>query len=94
MEVFFAWEKLRVVFNAIYGAGIFCFMSGLKGPLPENFVAQIATITFLVNATISMGSVFEGYLCWMGARRMPAKVAAAVTVNAASIMILVIWQHG
>jgi hypothetical protein len=90
MAVFFAWEKLRVLFNALYALALCYVTSGLRG-IDERFFVFLLIVVLLLNAVFSVGPVVEGYLCWFGSKRLFARWLALVAVNLGVAGIFVIW---
>jgi hypothetical protein len=72
MEVFFAWEKLRLAYNALLavtGIG----MMILKAEFSPLIVVFAAGPILLANLCFCVGPVAEGYLCWFGLPRRPVR---------------------
>jgi hypothetical protein len=72
-EVFFAWERLRVGYNAVLlGFGVGWLL--LFGP-PTHllFWPRLLEEAVIANLAFCAGPVAEGYLCWVGFPRRPAR---------------------
>ncbi len=68
MEVFFAWEKLRLAFNALLLViVVFMMLRAGFNPLAIVFFGEDAV---LANLCYCVGPVAEGYLCWLGLPRI------------------------
>ena len=90
MEVFFAWEKLRLVFNGLL-VTIAVAMMIHKLAFSPLIAILGAYPALLANLGFSLGPIAEGYLCWFGMQRSAARwcvfglgslVAAVFTVEA------------
>jgi len=72
MSVFFAWEKLRIVYNLLLIALVVIEL-GIEGTLitlPLLFGGAVAA-----NICFCVGPVAEGYLCCIGVERIRARLA-------------------
>ena len=71
MEVFFAWEKLRLLYNGLLILLVMA-MAVKSGFSP--FVGVMFGLHALVaNLCFSAGLVVEGYLCWLGLPRQTCR---------------------
>src|SRR4051812_765664 len=66
MEVFFAWEKLRVAYNVILVAVTVVKLLNTK----DDWGLQPLV---MANVAFCVGPVAEGYLCWLGVKRPSAR---------------------
>jgi hypothetical protein len=88
MEVFFAWEKLRLIYNALLIIVVLAMLlQAGSSPLTAVFFALHA---LAANLFFCAGPVGEGYLCWIGVSRQSSRwivfcfgcvVAIALTVD-------------
>jgi NhaP-type Na+/H+ or K+/H+ antiporter len=79
MQVFFAWEKIRVFWNLL----IFILLGLVLRCSPREFFLFL--IAF--NICFCTGPAIEGYLCWIGVPRLAARVVGVVLVT--GVMVLV-----
>lgn len=86
MEVFFAWEKLRVLFNIV---AIINILLGPKILLPLSpFNSEMFLLALLMaNVFASIGPTGENYLSWFGFRR----TAARIIMFASLAILLLLW---
>ena len=87
MEVFFAWEKLRIVFTVFYlialsVAPAFLFFGG-----DQFTVGRVLLVLVSANLLICIGPAGENYLCWFGLRRGVARIIIYAILN----VLLLIW---
>jgi hypothetical protein len=73
MEVFFAWEKLRILYNGL-------LIVAVLGVALKSGYSMLAGIFFLepaiyANLGFCAGPVAEGYLCWFGLPRRTCRWA-------------------
>jgi hypothetical protein len=73
MAVFFAWEKLRIVYNLLLMGVVLSL--GLAAGKNHNiaFWVNMACQGFMANVCFCAGPVAEGYLCWIGCERRVAR---------------------
>jgi hypothetical protein len=71
MDVFFAWEKLRLFYNAI----MILVTLGLTVYAQANPLAAVVFVgeALLANICFSVGPIVEGYACWFGLPREYAR---------------------
>jgi hypothetical protein len=68
-EVFFAWEKLRLAYNAI----LTIVVLGRIGSVALDFVPHLLEAAIMANICFCVGPVAEGYLCWLTLHRRAAR---------------------
>ncbi len=89
MEVFFAWEKLRLIYNGVLVviAVVVC------GPPVVLMIGEAILGAIAANLMFCAGPVGECYLAWWGVPRLAARwvlfvlgmvVSAGITMNAAA----------
>jgi hypothetical protein len=93
VAVFFAWETLRLCYNAtlIIIALAMGSFTGIVGS--HLFWAPCIYGAFLCNICFCVGPVIEGYLCWFGANRLAVRCflfVSAVLLSVA-IEIVAVW---
>jgi len=98
MRVFFAWERLRLLFNLLLIAVTVSYaVLSSKATHPVFWVKAVSE-GVLANVCFCAGPVAEGYLCWLGVPRVPARwfVFVCGTVLAITLAIHAIqqWQLG
>jgi len=71
LEVFLAWERLRVMYNVVL-ATLVLVGAGNDWNAPE-FPWQLAYAAFLANVCFCLGPVAEGYLVLLRANRRVAR---------------------
>src|SRR5262249_46847410 len=90
MDVFVAWEKLRLLYNLILVAAVALFLNPvvflLSLPIFLPFLLEGALIA---NIGFCAGPVAEGYLCLLGMSRRP--VRALVFVCGTLVAIGLTW---
>lgn len=91
MQVFFAWEKLRVLYNVILITGLLAKYSGMRGGLGDRWLWDFCFFLFLTNACVSTGPVIEGYLCYFGLPRRAARWISFLVVTAGSLWLVTWW---
>jgi hypothetical protein len=67
LHLFFRWEKLRLIYNAILGLETIAFFV-IRSPsqsLPE-VIFWLVILAFLANLCFCLGMVLNGYTEWMG----------------------------
>jgi hypothetical protein len=74
MQVFFAWEKLRLIYNIVlvFTAVLICWPI-----LPFIFVETLGA-ALIANVMYCAGPVAECYLCWFGVPRLIARAIVFV----------------
>ena len=70
MQVFFAWEKLRIIYNIVLVA-IVLVMCGRAIPF---IIGEALASALAANLMFCAGPVAECYLHWLGVPRVPARV--------------------
>ena len=70
MAVFFAWEKLRLVFNFLLFGMMLCYFNPLESPFLAGRAVELAVAA---NLCFCAGPVVENYLCWLAFPRKPPK---------------------
>src|SRR5262249_45571426 len=60
MEVFIAWERLRLLYNAILVVSVLLHLKSLLGLFHASFLLEAA---LAANVCFCAGPVAEGYLC-------------------------------
>jgi hypothetical protein len=70
MQVFFAWEKLRIVYNLLLALLVLSIRGSDVFDLLPNFIEA----AILANVCYCVGPVAEGYLCLLGLKRIPARL--------------------
>ena len=78
MQVFFAWEKLRVVYNGILLVHLFAKLSKISRN--EFRTGEFLNFLLVINLFLSTGPVVEGYLCWLRVPRTMARWVAFLLV--------------
>jgi hypothetical protein len=68
MEVFFAWEKLRLLYNGLLIVAVLIRFQFILEVIP--FFVEPA---IYANLCFCAGPVAEGYLCWFGLPRQPCR---------------------
>jgi len=68
MEVFFAWEKLRILYNGLLIVAVLIRFEFILEVIP--FFVEPA---IYANLCFCAGPVAEGYLCWFGLPRQPCR---------------------
>jgi hypothetical protein len=68
VQVFFAWERLRLVYNLAL-AGVFVGWVCLSGGVVPDVVFALPEEVLAANVCFCAGPVAEGYLCWLGVDR-------------------------
>jgi hypothetical protein len=76
--VFYDWERLRLVYNAILLGIVLCSMTFfvVSRPLlwhPHYYAFELLGYAILANVCFCVGPVAEGYLCWFGLDRHRAR---------------------
>jgi hypothetical protein len=74
MAVFFAWEKLRLVYNAVLAIVVLGFLGVSGAETSLRFWFQLALAAGGANLCFCAGPVAEGYLCWFGLERRTVRV--------------------
>ncbi len=82
MQVFFAWEKIRVGYNVLISVGILVLL-GRGAPVR---ISQAIWIYVLANVAFCVGPVMENYLRWVGIPRWLFRAVSAIAVTASFIM--------
>lgn len=74
-DVFLAWEKLRLVYNAalVLATGIGVVLGPDDVLADRAYLGHLIRAAVLANALFCAGTVAEGYLAWMGAPRRPSR---------------------
>jgi len=65
MQVFFAWEKLRIVYNVILATLVLVAI----GPEIGAIIEETVVAAILANLAFCAGPFVENYLCWIGGSR-------------------------
>jgi hypothetical protein len=68
MEVFFAWEKLRLLYNGLLILAVLIRFQFILEVIP--FFVEPA---IYANLCFCAGPVAEGYLCWLGLAHQPCR---------------------
>ena len=71
MEIFFAWEKLRLLHNGVFFLALFLRNGTLLSPAFTLY--EFILIAATVNACYSTGPIVESYLTWFGVPRALAR---------------------
>jgi hypothetical protein len=90
-DVFFAWERLRIVFNVAMGIALFTKYSMWQG-VGDAWLWDLTVFLFCINAYFSLGPVVEGYLCWLNVPRVRGRWLAFLLLCAGSLSVLTIWR--
>lgn len=87
-EVFVAWERLRLVYNAVLIA--VTLVLGARHLGDERFQIRLVEGAILANALFCAGIVAEGYLALLGFARRPCRITlfALGTLLAAGLAAL------
>ncbi len=73
-QVFFAWEKLRVLYVIVLAViTLSCLPDDVMGRL--DFWLGIAVLAIGANVCFFAGPIVEVYLCWLGLRRQIVRPA-------------------
>ena len=83
MEVFFAWEKLRLIFNAV----LLLVVLSICGPGVIEIIGEAILGALCANLMYCAGPVGECYLNWFGMPRVWARVLLFVLGLVASAAI-------
>jgi hypothetical protein len=96
MQVFFVWEKLRILYNVILIVALGFLFTGLKGePLGLRDLGRGLFIVFLMNVWFCAGPVGEGYLSLFGVPcRVSRGIMLAVIAASAVLLFLAIMPGG
>jgi hypothetical protein len=73
MDVFFAWEKLRVIYNLILAAIVVGFALWIGKATFPIFYLLAALAALPANLCFCAGPTLEGYFCWMGFERRASR---------------------
>jgi hypothetical protein len=86
MEVFFAWEKIRLFANLVLALNV-CFAARVSKPVMSSKDLFAVGMVFLVfNIIFCAGPVAENYLAWLGAARRPFRSVARVGIVLGNIL--------
>jgi hypothetical protein len=91
-RLFFRWEKLRLLYNAILGIETALLMVVFPPPSPIGSIGvllPLAGLCFAANVCFCLGPVLNGYARWMGFRHgiVTILIFAAGTTIAAMLKI-------
>ena len=90
MQVFLAWEKLRVVYCIVVFLWLFKVMSSLRG---DGFDwKRLFGMMFVFNVCFCAGPVAEGYLCCFHVPRMIARWVVVSIAIMGSVLALEFWR--
>jgi hypothetical protein len=86
--VFLAWEKLRLLYNAILAAVVCWVGSGLLAH--SAFWPQLLMDAFLANVFFCLGPCLEGYICLFGGNGTPRATVRAVLFFLGTLLSVVL----
>ena len=93
MDVFFAWERRRIVYNIILSPYLVVFASGFRAG--EEFAWKFfLTSWFALNISFCSSPTLEGYLCWFGLPRALSRQVVFVVIILGSLaapVLGVLW---
>jgi hypothetical protein len=93
MQTFFAWEKLRILYNGILIAVFLVAMSGMKGgPWGVRELWWFLFFLLLINVSFCVGHIAEGYMCYFGIPRTAARWMSFLALTACSFGGFVMWR--
>lgn len=72
-DVFLAWEKLRLIFNALLGVAALFLMFNSEFTFHLFAFLLLAALVFLANLCFCTCPVAELFLCWLGLPRQPSR---------------------